>query len=263
MLNELIRKEETKNYIENACKLFDEGEYYNALIEIRKAIFIEVEEEYSVEGWKEHPRNEYLGLLRSMGMGGSKARWHTKNKEWIGENVKDPFDYIQFDHENLRADLMEWGVTTQDFWNLWRLTPQVFRFKESKEWIIKEELKYVSERATRENTKYCLDRAVSLILKKQGHIDLGRYLAQGNYKEIRIKSKKQQHIFAKAQSDSQVVGQLEEGHVYSAQAIVSGFDGNSKFVLISHFELEPRKIWFGYAQNEFCEIIESHPELGS
>jgi len=256
MLNELIHKEETRNLIEAACKLIDEGLYYDALVEIRKAIFIEVEEEYSVEGWKEHPRGKNIGILGSAGMGGWKAPWYAKNREWIEENVRCPFDYIQYDHEKLRVDLMEWGITTQDFWNLWRLTPQVYRFKDSKKWIVKGEFQYILEGATEENAKYCLDRAVSLVLKKQEHFDLGRYLSQGDYTEIKIRSKKQQPIFTKAQKDSQVLGQLEEGKIYSAKAIVSGLDGESEFVIISHFELEPTLFLFGYAQSEFCEIVE-------
>ncbi|MFZ0050768.1 MAG: hypothetical protein WAK96_03270, partial [Desulfobaccales bacterium] len=87
------------------------------------------------------------------------------------------------------------------------------------------------------------------------HFDLGRYLSHGDYTEIKIRSKKQQPIFAKAHKDSQVLGELEEGKLYSAQAIVSGFDGDSKFVLISHFESEPKLFLFGYAKSEFCEIV--------
>jgi len=198
-LYDLLKDGESKEHLKRAVQLIEEEDYYEALVEIRKAIFVEIEEDFSVEGFEYRSMTSSFDLLSLTR--GRKAPWPTKNKEWIEENVQDPFDFIRIDNEKLRIDLMEWGITTQDYWNLWRLTPNVFRFWNSKKWIYKHDHRYLVEAANEENAKYCLDSAINLILKKQSHFDLGRYLNLDEDYGIRAKLKVDSPLYKKASKD--------------------------------------------------------------
>jgi len=126
-LHEFITNEETKSCFRKALDYLTEGKFFRALFEIRKALFIEVESDYSIVGWKDFSSQDQgsESIYDYFTRGGHKAPYSTRNKEWIEANVKEPYDYIQLDPQELRSDLLEWGVNTQDFSNLLRLTPQV------------------------------------------------------------------------------------------------------------------------------------------
>jgi hypothetical protein len=256
MLHEVIKEGEAKDYIQEACKLMEKRDFFWALINIRKAIYVEIEEEYSIEQWANISKNNDI-LKRQLVAGGRKAPWHTKNKEWIDKNVNDPFDYIQLDDEKVRLDLLEWGVTTEDFWNLWRLTPQVFRFKKSQKWVLKGELKYFKEGASEANARYCLDKAILLIMKKQKHYDLSRRLSDYEpWHQLKVQIKQKTTLYEKASKNSKEVQQLQKGTVLNATYIVtSGLSENSKFIYILHKDKDETLIK-GYVDSNVCEILE-------
>jgi len=261
MLHEVVKDGEAKNHIHEACELIEKKDFFWALINIRKAIYVEIEEEYSIEQWANVSKDDDILKQQPMA-GGRKAPWHTKNKEWINKNVNDPFDYIQLDHEKVRLDLLEWGVTTEDFWNLWRLTPQVFRFKKSQKWVLKGELKYFKEGASEANAKYCLDKAILLIMKKQKHHDLSRRLSDyESWHQLKVKINQKATLYEKASKRSKDIQQLKKGTVLNATYIVtSGLNENKKFVYIYHKD-RYKKLIKGYVDSSVCEILEYIGEI--
>lgn len=256
LLDEAIKKDDIKKHIADANIAIDNKKYFEALIEIRKALYLAIENEYSVFGWKDHPRGTITGFLELLGKGGGKAPWHTKNKEWIEEHVRDPFDYVQLDHERLRIDLLEWGVSTQDFWNLWRLTPRVYFDEESKTWQVNLDLQHFRGGATEANARYCLDRVVSVLIKKQTHLDLSRQLGYGPENSFQVRLKNDQPLYAKASTKSEVRHTLQQGQLYQADAIVPGLSEDYDFIKISHLQKDEPIMLVGYVQYESCEIIE-------
>jgi hypothetical protein len=50
-----------------------------------------------------------------------------EHKRYIDEYVRDPFDYVQLDHSRVDAELLRDGIEPAVFWNIWRLTPPVYR----------------------------------------------------------------------------------------------------------------------------------------
>lgn len=258
LIHEAIRKDEIKGYIAKANQCIEKKKYFDALVEIRKAVFIEIEQDYSVFDWRETPKaiDTVASFFEIARKEGRKAPWHTRNKEWIEENVHDPFDYIQLDHEKLRVDLLEWGVSTVDFWNLWRLTPPVFYDKKSSDWKVNLDLKYLREGATEENARYCLDRVVSLLVRKQNHIDLARYLNFGRDYRIKVQMKNDGPLFSKASSLSAQTNVLIKDQVYLADAIIPGLGGEEDFVHIIHEQKEEPKFLFGYVNFTLCQIME-------
>ena len=253
VLNELIRNEETKKYLTDACEALEQEKYFKCLTNIRKSIFIEIEQDYCIYEWRDSEPNERMGLL-GLARGGRKAPYYTRNKAWIEKNVNDPFDYIQRDHDSIRQDLLEWGASTQDFWNVWRLTPEVIRLSPEGDWLLKGELKHLYQAATKENAIFCLDRAVTLLSKKQAHHDLARWLDYSARDRLRVRLKEQTTLYKKATTSSEVLAQLTENSVYDANAVVPGIDGNGRYVRILHVqEVEP-KFLSGYVDLELCEL---------
>ena len=256
MLAEVLKNDNAREFIGNAGIAIENGKYFVALREIRKAIYVEIEQEFSVYDWRDFPGDRSPGFLEILGRGGSKAPGYAKNREWIEEHVKDPFDYIQLDHERLRIDLLEWGVSTQDFWNLWRLTPKVFFDPASNRWRVNLDFQHFQNAATEEKARYCLDRAVSLLVKKQGHLDLSRSLKHGAEHSFEVQMKSDQPLYAKASTSSNSSHTLPAGGVYRADAIVPSIDGEVDFVKITHEQEEPPAFLIGYVLYEECEFLE-------
>jgi hypothetical protein len=256
MLSEMIKYDELRTYIENACKEISNGNFYEALVEVRKAIFILIERDYSIEGWREYdPADKKMSLLAVFSFYGHKAPYYTKNKDWINKNVNDPFDYIQLDHDNIRLDLIEWGVSTQDFWNIWRLTPKVFQFQKTKKWIVRGELKYFAEASTEDNALYCVDRAISLILKKQNHLDYILTLKGVYDKKLKVKALTDCNLYEKASPKSKIIRNLIKDETYDIEARVNGIDDESLYFKIFHLDPDGKRYYLGYVAFEECELI--------
>jgi hypothetical protein len=257
-LHEFISNEETKECFSKAIEYMKSGDRFEALVEIRKALFIEIESDYSIFGWKDTTQEakNNLGLLTTIWRGGQKAHSWTKNKEWIDKNVKEPFDYIQLDHQELRNDLLEWGVITQDFWNLWRLTPSVFREKKGDDWLVKKEAKYYMEGSDEKNVKYCLDKAIHLIVKKRSHFDLIKSLDGAPRDDfVIITTGNPTLVYEKATIKSAIRHELDLGINLSVSSVVRGLDSEEMFVNVFQMVEQIQKYVTGYIRLEDTKVI--------
>ena len=164
--------------------------------------------------------------------GGRKAHYWTRNKEWIEKNVKDPIDYIQIDHERLRVDGMEWGVNTAELENLRRLTPDVFRPESGGAWHVRYDVLFPPNEATQSNARYCLDRAISILLRKQQHTKTKRWPRRDPRSDpppIYLESP----VFEKASQESRVVHRIASEYEYTIDRIVSGFKPEELYYAIT------------------------------
>lgn len=231
-LSDLIEEGESLGFLNDASAFIEQKQYLDALIEIRKSIFVEIEYEYAIHKWADYdPQTSTLGMLGFWGKGGNKAYSWTKNKEWIEKNVKTPVDYVQVDHERLRMDAMEWGVNTAELENLRRLTPNVFRPEKDAPWHIEYDMKFPPNEATESNAKYCLDRAVSVLLRKQQHTQKRRWPKD----EVTFASPTiyiGEDVYAKASKTSEVVHTICEGFEYRIDGNATGFDPSEKYYKI-------------------------------
>lgn len=232
-LSDLLQDGEAKEFLSTASRLITENHLLGALIEIRKAIFVEIEVDYSVYDYRDGTENRPLGLL-ALGLGGLKAPYWTKDKEWISKNVRTPIDYVQIDHEKLRLDAMEWGVHTSELANVRRLTPRVFRPDKKAAWHIEVPPGFAADQANKTNAEYCLDRTISVVLKKQQHSSLHRWPnrdAAFSPPDSYIGAP----VFSKAIRDAEIVHLISDAFEYSIDAIVSGFDAKETYYHISGF----------------------------
>ena len=233
MLTDLLPDCEAKGFLSQAITLRDSGKYLESLIEIRKALFVEYEQEFSINKWSDTDanNNNVFGLLTLMN-GGRKAPYNTRNKQWIDENVKKPSDYIQIDHERLRLDAMEWGVSTAQLENLRRLTPEVFRPDNNSAWCIEYELRFPPNEATVSNCNECLDSLIAIILKKKEHERTRRWPGyQQGYQAPPIYIG--HPLYESATMESSIVHVVQLGFLYTMHRLVSGFDPSQTYYYVS------------------------------
>ncbi|CAG0994638.1 hypothetical protein MTYP_02477 [Methylophilaceae bacterium] len=233
LLTDLLPECEAKTFLTHAIELKDNDRFLECLVEIRKALFVEYEHEYAINKWIDVDVNEKsnFGLLWFR-RDGIKAPYWTRNKQWITENVKKPSDFIQIDHEKLRLDAMEWGVSTSKLENLRRLTPIVFRAGSEFDWSVEYDLLFPPNEATVENCNECLDLAVSIFLKKKEHEKIKRwprreqpfqmpaiYIGHSLYKSTSTKS--------------DVTHVVQESFLYSMHTLVSGFNPEEIYYFVT------------------------------
>ncbi len=238
LLTDFIPDCAAKTYLKKAIQLKDQGNYLKGLIEIRKAFFVEYERNYAIHDWADVDDNVTISMM--LGRGGLYAPSYTKNKQWIEENVKCPLDYIQIDHEKIRFDAIEWGVSTSEVENLRRLTPGVIRFKADDDWKVAFDPNFPPNEANEQNLSYCLDLAINILLKKKEHEQLRKWPRNEKLFDpplIYI----DQLVYSSARTDSSVVHKVQKGFIYTINRMVSGFVNGEEFYDISGYEKDKNK----------------------
>lgn len=154
---ELLEEGETKETLLMARSQLEKGDLKECAISCRKAIYLELEQPYDIfdftEGEKE---GRAIGPFSS-------APFYAQNKDYIDKNVFEPTEYIVYDHAHLDQELLKYGVDHTAFWNVWRLTPEVYRTKE-KEWIVKYDFAKLEVDLLKGNIEYVFNTTVDIII---------------------------------------------------------------------------------------------------
>lgn len=245
-LTDILKDGEVKDLIRESIALSEQDKFLHALIGLRKAFFIAYEYEYCIYAFRERDENEsgLWGLL-GLGMsGGMKAHYWTRNKKWVEKNVKKPTDYVQINHDQLKTDCMELGVSTVDVDNFRRLTPEVVRTEENA-WHFEYSPTFVANELNRENFNYCLDLVIDFLLKKQEQDASRRY----------PKRKKSipappiyvgKPVFQKPSKESDQIGVVEENFYYSVDSIVTGFDPSERYLYVHLYPQGDKTLFEGH-----------------
>jgi hypothetical protein len=123
---------------------------------------------------------------------------------------------------------MELGFHTMELENIRRLTPAVFRSERKSDWSVTYNANFPSSNATEANAKYCLDRAVSINLKKQEHAGVKREPAK-NVPFVPPPIYIDRVLFEKPSTQSNPVHVVAMGFSYTIHRIVGGFDPSERF----------------------------------
>jgi hypothetical protein len=253
LAHEILNASESRDCLERALAALPERRFLDALVEVRKAIFLEIEADYAVDEWRNVDQAEtfwsFLGRKH-----GSKAPWYARNKQHIDTNVTTPFEFVVLDHERVQLDLMTWGASVQDFWNIWRLTPRVFRFAGEETWLVEWEASR-ARHATEDNAGHCVDRALSILLGKQRHELAATYAPWEPSDTFRIRVLHDQPVYLKASSTSKELRIVRQDEIYRAESVVPGLDGTEYIRLLDH-RVSPKEIIFGYIPSAACQRIE-------
>ncbi|WP_434242009.1 hypothetical protein [Alteromonas macleodii] len=241
-----------KEIIKEALKLSEEEKHLDSLTGLRKAFFTAYEYEYNIYPFREHDEKQ-KGLLGFFGLGllsGMKAHYWTRNKQWIQKHVKKPIDYIQINHEQLKTDCMEWGVSTVDIENFRRLTPETVR-TENEAWHIDYTPNYAANELNSENFNFCLDILIDFLLKKQ-EFDLRKKFPKNDKETLTPPIYVGKPVFEMPSQDSSVLTEVQEEFYYSVDRIVSGFNSNERYLYI---HLYPQKDGASYDEHVWGYLL--------
>lgn len=224
VLADLLTEGESKELLIYANDYIEKGDYLGSLVAVRKALFIEVEINYSVEVYRNGPFQ--LGDMR--------APAYARSLEWINANVKEPTDYVVIDYDRLRTEALEWGFNVNELNNIRRLTPAVFRDLARTQWFIAYDIGFPEHYATRPNAQYCIDRTIELLRKKQLHQKaLAPWVNLEAFQPPQVFIG--EPLFATASNSSQVIHTVASGYRYRVSRRCLGFDGVTEFLRIAVF----------------------------
>lgn len=159
-LIDLVRDGEAKELLKAAEQSFRAGEFEGCLVNCRKAIFVRIELAYDVAPFRATEEPTRRGLLFL----GNRAPSFAKNREYVDKRVKDATDYIVLDHNDIEMELIKSGMDSVSFWNVWRLTPEVYRPSRGGEWVVKRDLRKLEKEGIQERAEYVLDTTVNLFV---------------------------------------------------------------------------------------------------
>ena len=127
---------------------------------------------------------------------------------------------------------MEFGIHTGELNNLQSLTPQVFRADRKAKWSTMYEAAFPTNNATEANARYCLDRAVSIVLKKQEHAGVSRQpLRELHFDPPPIYIDRV--VYEGPDTNSKQVHLITEDYHYTIHRVVGGFDPTLTFYQIT------------------------------
>lgn len=248
-LIDLLNDGETKDLLKEAENYFSNESHSDTLISCRKAIYVEIENNYDISRYKDKGSSQiFLGLM----MYGYKAPYWAKNKEYIEKNVTEPTDYIVLDHSTLDMDLMKYGVSTNTFWNIWRLTPKVFRSNSNSRWVVKHEFKCFEEGGIKDRAEYVLISSIELILSihqaKNRTKSPDHRLYYLNLKQTKVP------VYCKATTGSKIVRHTPDGLTQlDTDFNVTGLYSDDTFWHVSYSNTEDNIYFSGFIHEDYLK----------
>ncbi|MGA8593162.1 MAG: hypothetical protein WB676_00315 [Bryobacteraceae bacterium] len=158
-LIDLLRDNEAKDLLRKAENAFHIDDYQSCLTLCRQVLFVTFETRYDARVFLDAPNLGNVGGLLSSGV-----PHYARNKEYLEKHISQPTDFIILDHDDLEMELMKNGVDSTAFWNLWRLTPEVYRVSRDGSWIVKEEFYKFDPEGLRERAEYVLVTSTGILL---------------------------------------------------------------------------------------------------
>ena len=216
----LLTNEKIRTALTNALLALKERRYTDALIESRKAFYTEFEKRYDISGYKDLKTTQYSWASEL----GCHAPSYTRNAEYIAKNVADPTDFIVLDHSKVDADLSKQGISHTLFWNVWRITPQMFYLAERDEWFVKGEFRVMEKTGLPERAEYVVHSTIELCLTVQRNHDATRSGLYGVWTMKRRSGEVKIYTKADITSEWQILPENVEAATSSYW--VDGIDGN-------------------------------------
>ena len=224
---DLLEDGNSKNALLGARAALDAGDFSACSIACRKALYLEIEWRYDITKFKD---GKPLGLLG----GFSDSPFFARNAEYIQKNVHDPTDFIVLDYSKLDQDLLKDGVDPTAYWNLWRLTPEIYKTPDEK-WVVKEDFDKLDAELLADKIEYIFSTAVDVVLglhtarkavKNGGH---GRYFLELQREEV--------PVFESADKTSRIVATSPPGLIrLDTDYRVLGLKSDAMYWHVSHFD---------------------------
>jgi hypothetical protein len=236
---DLLDDGETKDLLVAAKSALESAELETTVIECRKALYLEVENRYDVSEFK---NGKPTGLMAAF----TYAPDYAQQPAYIQSNVKDPSEFIVRDHTRIDHDLMKDGIDTTSFWNVCRMTPEVYRRKD-KSWLIKHDFAKLAAEVLSDKAEYVLNTTVDIVLG----IHTARSAIRGSHYELFFVQLAREGvpIYEKADRTSKVVGITPAGMTQIDTPFrIAGLVDDGPYWFVHHFNEPP---WlYGYVHND-------------
>lgn len=240
---DLLKDGKAKEYLLQAQKHLNVKEFEECSIFCRKAIYQELLWNYNISKFQDPTKS--TGLLS----GFSNAPYYARNKDYIEKNVKTPTDFIVLDHSHLDQELVKYSIDNTTFWNIWRLTPDVYK-NEDDEWTVKYEFDKLEKEILEDKIEYIFNSAIDTILsihvKKEN-------IKSKDYRKFFIELKQDEvPVFEKADSSSNVIGTTPAGLTkLDCDYHIIGLKGDGPYWKIRHFGDEI--MLSGFIENDYVK----------
>jgi hypothetical protein len=232
----------TKDVLLDAKFALDSKDLQRCAISCRKAIYLELERQYDISNFKF--KNTFGVLAQVL----SKAPFHAKNEDYIEKNISDPTDYIVYDHSHLDQELLKFGIDNTAFWNIWRLTPEVYRTKDD-EWAVKYDFAKLEPEILTESIEYIFNTTIDIVLAihaKKGSIKTSavrRYYLELIQEEV--------PLYEKADSTSRIITTSPKGLTkLDCDYHVMGLQGDGSYWHVHDREHGLR----GFIHNDYVKV---------
>ena len=170
---DLLDTGEIKDLLLEAKTARESEDHVTCMIACRKVLYVAVEHMYDVSNFKDEKPQ---GLLAAF----TYAPYYARDPHYIQTYIKDPTDYIVRDHSRIDQDLLTQGVDTTAFWNVWRLTPEVYRLND-KHWVVKHEFGKLDATTIADNAEYVFSTVVDMALAIHASRRAVRWEQHGRY----------------------------------------------------------------------------------
>lgn len=240
---DLLNEGEVKEHLRAAQAALEQQSFADVLIESRKALYLTFEKQFDVSPYAAED-NPAPWLTLSC-----EAPSYARSKKYIEERVLEPFDFIVRDHARLDSDLVKDGLDPLIFWNLWRLTPEVYK-NASGEWLVKHDLNKVDADAAKENASYVLENTVNLLHQRERKRRAVRTANRRTW-QVGVKNKGA-NVYKKSSRTSAIVSTVpEELEQLEVESATPALDGDGYFWRVSHVVgLEFDKWIIGYVHED-------------
>lgn len=236
---DLLDDGEPKNLLLEAKSAIEAGNPNECVISCRKALYLEVEHHYDVSVYKD---GRPLGLMGGFSM----APFYARNKDYIEKNVKNPTDFIVRDHSRIDQELLTSGADTTEFWNIWRLTPEVFRDRAGN-WVVKYDFDKLDDAVLADKAEYVFSTSVDVLLSLHTNRRNTKTSQYGTY-FVELKNDNVP-VFEKADVNSKVVGYTPAGLVkIDTDFRITGLCGDGPYWSVHH--IAEGKFLIGYIHND-------------
>lgn len=240
---DLLKDGEVKNLLNEAKSALESGDFEKCAISCRKAIYLELEKHYDISMFAEGAKQR--GLLGPY----SSAPFYTRNKEYIEKNVKDPTDYIVYDHSSLDQELLKYAVDNTSFWNLYRLTPEVFKDEDGR-WIVKHDFDKLESELLKDKIEYIFSTTVDIIFSIHSKKDA---IKTSDYRSYYIELNQEEiPIYEKADINSKIIGYTPPGvQRLDCDFYVIGLQHDDKYWMTRYYSAE--LYLRGYVHNKYIK----------
>lgn len=240
---DLLKDGETKEVLLEAKKTLEAGALEECAINCRKALFLEIEHHYDVSVFKDD--DPVAGLLGAF----IRAPFYARTKQYIDENVSDPTDFIVYDHSSVNEELLAQGVDNTAYWNVWRLTPEVYKSKDGK-WFVKHDFSKLDKKVLSDKIDYIFSATLDIVLsihrtwQATQWVQRGRYYLELNQENV--------PIYKKADKASDITGHTLPGMTkIGTDYRIDGLNGDGPYWHVSHFD-KGVSLW-GFIHKDFVK----------